>query len=161
MKTVARYFNKEVLADLSYEEFLANLSKLKDFCSNRAILRAAHFFEETKRAKESFVALKNGRFDVFLEKVKSSCDSSKTLLQNIFSVKNPKDQKISISLYIGEKILNKKGAIRIHGGGFGGTTIAFVPKSLVLEYKKEMESFFGEGCCLFLNVRPIGGSLIS
>ena len=161
MKTVARYFKKEFLVDVSYEDFLNNLSNLKDCCSNRAILRAAHFFDETKRAKEGFSALKNNNFDIFLKNVKSSCDSSKTLLQNIFSVNNPKDQRISVSLYIGERILKEKGAIRVHGGGFGGTTIAFVPKDLVLEYKKNMEAFFGQGSCLFLNVRSLGGSLIS
>lgn len=51
----------------------------------------------------------------------------------------------------------RRGAIRVHGGGFAGTIQAFVPDDLADAYKAEMDRIFGENSCYIMTVRPVGG----
>ena len=60
-----------------------------------------------------------------------------------------------------KKILNGKGAVRVHGGGFAGTIQAFVPKEVEAEYISQMNNIFGEGSCHKLRIRPVGGTKIN
>ena len=48
------------------------------------------------------------------------------------------------------------GAFRVHGGGFAGTTQAFVPIDYTDKYKKVMDEAFGEGACHVLRIRADG-----
>ena len=80
--------------------------------------------------------------------------------QNVFSVKKPTEQPVSLALAISERVLKGKGAWRVHGGGFAGTIQAFVPLTLLDTYKSEMERIFGEGACYVLSIRPVGGTEI-
>lgn len=54
-------------------------------------------------------------------------------------------------------ILNGKGHVRVHGGGFAGTIQVFVEADFAEVYQKEIERIFGEGSCYRLNIRPFGG----
>ena len=83
--------------------------------------------------------------------------SSFKLLQNIYSAKDPLTQNVSIALGFSEKFIGEDGVCRVHGGGFAGTIQAFVKNAAVAEYKKNIESIFGEGACHVLKVRPYGG----
>ena len=56
-----------------------------------------------------------------------------------------------------KKVLNGKGAVRVHGGGFAGTVQAFVPLELLDSFKAEMERILGEGRCHVLSIRPEEG----
>ena len=56
-----------------------------------------------------------------------------------------------------ESVLCGRGAHRVHGGGFGGTTQNFVPLDMVAEFKEKTEAVFGKGKCHILNIRPKGG----
>lgn len=58
------------------------------------------------------------------------------------------------------KILGNDGVWRVHGGGFAGTIQAFVPNSIVENYKERIEQLFGRGACYTLKVRPDGGRKI-
>ena len=51
------------------------------------------------------------------------------------------------ALGLGELVLEGRGAIRIHGGGFGGSIQAFVPLDLVDEFARRMNGWLGEGAC--------------
>ena len=79
------------------------------------------------------------------------------LNQNVYTPKNPTEQKISLALAISEELLKGRGAWRVHGGGFAGTVQAFVPNDMLSEYKTVIESVFGEGTCYALIIRPVGG----
>ena len=46
---------------------------------------------------------------------------------------------------------------RVHGGGFAGTIQVFIQDEAVPEYKKCIESIFGEDSCHVLKVRNDGG----
>ena len=157
MKQVASCFGAEVLNDVDENLFYENIPSLRKTCPDRAILRAIHFFDETKRAKQEADALKAKDINRFLKLVNESGDSSCALLQNLYSCKNPLNQEIPLAIALSKKILKDSGAVRVHGGGFAGTIQAFVPENLVDEYTKAMEKLFGKDSCLKLNVRPIGG----
>ena len=160
MKQVADYFECEVLSEVDEKEFHNTLPNLRKFCSDRAIMRAMHFFAETKRAKEEAEALKEGDIERFLKLVNESGISSGNLLQNLYSNNTPTEQAIPLALAISKSILGSKGAVRVHGGGFAGTIQAFVPTDMVKEYKIEMERVYGDGSCHQMKIRPAGGTLI-
>ncbi len=157
MKQVAAFFGKDVLRNVDEKEFYNNIAKLREKVSDRGILRAIHFFDDNRRAIELKDALKSKDFDRFKKIITQSGFSSSTLLQNVFSSSNPDEQGLSLALAITAKILNGKGAYRVHGGGFAGTIQAFVPNEMLDEYKSEMEKIFGKGSCYVLSVRPLGG----
>ena len=157
MKQVANYFDCEVLSEVDEKEFYNHLSNLRNVCSDRAILRAMHFFDETKRAYEEAVALKNNDIDLFLKLVNESGLSSGNLLQNLYSTGTPTQQAIPLAIAMSKSILGNQGAVRVHGGGFAGTIQAFIPTGMVKEYKHNMERVFGEGSCYEMKIRPVGG----
>lgn len=157
MKQVAKYFDCEVLSEVNEKEFLSFIPNIRSFCSDRAIMRAMHFFAETKRAHEEAVALKNKDIDLFLRLVNESGISSGNLLQNLFSNNTPTEQAIPLAIAMSKSILGNKGAVRVHGGGFAGTIQAFVPTEMVNEYKNSIERIFGDGSCHQMKIRPVGG----
>lgn len=157
MKEVADYFECEVLSEVEERKFYDKLPDLRNSCSDRAIMRAMHFFAETKRAKSEADALKKGDIDRFLKLVNESGISSGNLLQNLFSAKTPTEQAIPLALVMSRAILGSKGAVRVHGGGFAGTIQAFVPSEMTETYKEGIERIFGEGSCHQMKIRPFGG----
>lgn len=157
MKLVAAHFGKKVLRDVPEDKFYASLPELRNTCTDRAILRAAHYYGDNRRVGEEVEALENKNYSEFLRLVRESGKSSAELLQNLYSTKKPAEQAIPLALMISKRILEDKGAYRVQGGGFAGTIQAFVPKELVKEYIDEMNLLFGEGSCYILNIRPEGG----
>ena len=157
MKLVAAQFGKTVLREVGVEQFYQALPHLRTVCSDRAILRAAHFFGDNARVQEEVTALEKKDFPAFLKLVCESGRSSAELLQNLYSTKKPIEQGVPLALMVSKRLLQDQGAFRVHGGGFAGTIQAFVPLGLVEEYKKTMEELFGESCCYILNIRPEGG----
>lgn len=158
METVAKMFNKTVLREVNETEFYNNIVKVREKVSDRAVLRAVHFFDENKRAYDEAICLKNNDFNGFLKLVRQSGASSENYLQNLYSSKNPLKQEIPLAIMIGKKVLNQDGAIRVHGGGFAGTIQAFVPNAKVDEYISKMNEIFGENSCYILSVRSLGGT---
>ncbi len=157
MRQVASYFNCDVLNDVDEREFYENIHLLRNVCSDRAILRSIHFFDETKRAREESKALKNNDINSFLQFVRESGDSSSELLQNLYSNKTPTNQEIPLAIALSKKVLKDIGAVRVHGGGFAGTIQAFVPLDLADKYVEAMERIFGMGSCHLIKIRPFGG----
>lgn len=161
MKSVAEYFGKNVLREISKEQLLENLPKVREKCGDRAVLRALHFFDDNERVRLQAEALNNGDFDTFLKYVNQSGDSSLCWLQNIFAVSNPQEQGLTVALYLAKSILDGKGACRVQGGGFAGTIEAFVPNSVLEKFKSEMEKVFGGNSCHILTIRPVGGAEVN
>jgi galactokinase len=157
MKSVAQRFGKEYLREVNEGKFYNKITQLRGICSDRAILRSAHFFQENETAKLEREALIQKDVQGFLELVKRSGNSSAMLLQNLYSCGNPTEQGIPLGLYISERVLQNRGATRVHGGGFAGTIQAFVPVDLVDTYVSTMDNLFGKNSCYCLNVRQVGG----
>ncbi len=155
MKEIASCFGKEVLREVREEEFYDSLPALREKCGDRAVLRALHFFEEEKRVDAMIGALENKDREAFLKLICASGNSSYRYLQNVFSVKDIRNQSVSLALALTERLLENKGAWRVHGGGFSGTIQAFVPDDSVVEFKQEIEKVFGTGSCHVLKIRPL------
>ena len=158
MKAVAAAMGKEYLREIPAEDFFAALPTLRYKLTiqnkERALLRAAHFFHENQRVEKQFAALQQDDLDTFLNLVIESGRSSFCYLQNIFA--SPAHQELGLALMLSEQLLSGKGAWRVHGGGFAGTTLNFVPTDFLPEFIRRMEAVFGKDSCNVLNVRPIG-----
>lgn len=157
MKAVAGFFDCKTLRSLSLADIMLNINVLRDKFGDRAVLRAIHFFRENERVEKVVHALKNEQFDNFLMSVKESGDSSFKYLQNIYSSSDIKHQCLSIALEAAEASLHRKGACRVHGGGFAGTIQAFVPFDALKQFRMNMEKVFGIGSCHILSIRNVGG----
>lgn len=158
MKEVASFFGKEYLRQVSKQEFFDNLKNIREKISNdRAVLRAIHFFNDNERAQRETQALRDNDFELFKRLVKQSGYSSYMYLQNVFAPSMPKNQAVSLTLALCDKILGDRGAYRVHGGGFAGTVQAFVPFDMLDDFKSKIEAVLGEGMCHVLSIRPAGG----
>ena len=157
MKSVAAYFGKDALRTVTEAQVVANAPVLRRTVGDRAILRALHFIRENARVEKTAACLKAGDVDGFLKSVIASGDSSFKYLQNVYTTKNVAEQGLSLALAVAEGALSGKGcAWRVHGGGFAGTTQAFVLREYAEEYALLMDGVFGEGACMMLSVRPEG-----
>lgn len=157
MKKVAEFFGKEFLREIDPREFYKTISKIREACGDRPVLRALHFFEEEKRVEQEVNALRGGDFQGFLNTVQESGDSSFKFLQNIYTNKDVQNQSVSIGLAVSDSILTGNGVSRVHGGGFAGTIQAFVSDDFVENYREMLDSVYGKGSCHVLKVRPCGG----
>ncbi len=155
-QAVARFFGVSVLRDVDQCKFRDSLPKLRREVGDQAVLRAFHFFEENRRVAEQTLALDCHDFERFLALVNESGQSSWMLLQNCFSCQTPTDQGVPLALTLSAQLLGKRGAWRVHGGGFAGTVQAFVPRDLLEEYMGGMERVFGRAACCRVQVRPVG-----
>ncbi len=152
MKAVARFFGKEVLRDVDEAEFYARIQDIRDSVGDRAVLRAIHFFNENRRVELQAEALKNGDIEGFLRYVRESANSSWEFLQNITPNGLVQNQNVAVILAIASKLLDGKGAVRIHGGGFGGTIQAYVPVDELEVFKDGIEAVTGDGTCHVLHI---------
>ena len=155
MRQVAGALGEKLLQNVTPEQLEAALPKLKGQVSDRAILRAFHFVDETRRAVEAADALRRDDLDAFLDCVIRSGDSSWELLQNLH-VPTSDNQEIPLAVEMSRRMLKGRGAWRIHGGGFAGTILAFVPFDLVERYSAAMDAVFGEHATTVLAIRPEG-----
>lgn len=160
MHSVAAFFGKDVLSEVPAEDVLCAIPELRKVCGDRAVLRAIHYYREDRRALGESAALERDDFEAFLHLVENSGQSSYCLLQNVYPPSTPQDQPIAIALAVGSAMLGGRGAIRVHGGGFGGTIQAFVPTVLLAQFQDGMEKALGAGCCHVLQIRQVGGTTI-
>jgi len=163
MKSVAAIFGVDVLRNVSSADFFDRIPDLRGKISDRAILRAIHFFEENDRVLKQAQALNANDFQGFLKMVNASGDSSFKWLQNIYSIRNAAEQRITLALALTEKYISEvgTGACRIHGGGFAGTILVFLPDGFGENYSKMMAKHFGQDCVTVLNVRKRGTTLVN
>lgn len=160
MGKVAGFFNETYLSRVDENLFYRSIKKIKNEFGDRAVLRAMHYFDDNRHVELQRTALKNQDIDTFLALVLASGRSSITQLQNIYSATEPSVQGASLILALCKKILGNHGAYRIHGGGFGGTVQAFVPKVLTKTFKEEIEAIMGQGACHVVSVRSISATKI-
>ncbi len=157
MKSVAEIFGKAVLAEVPESEFYSRIAEVRKSVGDRATLRAVHFFAETRRAVQEAEALRRGDFDGFLKLVTESGNSSFKYLQNIYVSGSVRDQAMAYALAVCEKLLSGRGAVRIQGGGFGGTLEAFVPCDMTESFCAGVDAMIGKDMYKVLTIRCDGG----
>ena len=138
MGLVAWNMGHTLLSEGDEAEFIAQFPILRERCGERAVMRALHYYEETRRANEEANALESGDFNRFLEVYRESAKSSEEKLKNIVSANEPK-QLLKKAIDCARAVLGESGAARVHGGGFAGTAQAIVPNEFAQEFAAEME----------------------
>ena len=157
LKKVCAHFGKSVLREVPEADFYAALPALRRECGDRAVLRAIHIYDENRRVQEQIAALRRNDFPAFLAQVRLSGLSSWRYLQNVVPAGYKEHQEVAVALAAAERLLNGRGACRVHGGGFAGTIQAFVPLDMLEGFKSGMEQGLGDGRCHVLSVRSVGG----
>jgi galactokinase len=160
MKAVASELGAKVLRQVSLEQVLDIVPKIRERVGDRAILRAIHFQKENQRVVDQVAALERNDFRTFLNMVIDSGYSSFMYNQNIFPVNNIKEQGVSLALAMSELVLKGQGAWRVHGGGFAGTIQAFVPQNMLDKYISTLEHVYGKGSCRKLFIRHQGAGRV-
>ena len=161
MQSVARAFGGKVLGEFSLEKVTQNIPVLRGLVSDRAILRAVHFYQDDQRVVEQVGALEANDMPRFLHLVNESGASSWKLLQNCYTPADIQIQSVTLGLALSQVLLQgSQGAWRVHGGGFAGTIQAFVPQHLLGNYLEQMGSVFGAGACQALQIRPAGATVV-
>ena len=158
MEEIASFFGKKVLRDVPKKDFNKMLPTLKRRFSGRAILRALHFYQENDRVIKAENALSVGDTKTFLDMVNASGISSLTLLQNCYVPSDIK-QPVVLGIEVSRDFI-KDGAVRVHGGGFAGSILAFVSDKEVRNYVNFMKKLFGENNVFEAQVRQVGTTLI-
>ena len=157
LKALCALFGKEVLRDIPEEEFYEKLPQVRGKVSDRAILRAVHFYGENKRVQAQAQALRDNDFETFLRLAAQSGRSSWMYLQNITPAGAVEHQAVAVALALCDTLLQGRGAFRVHGGGFAGTVQAFVPNDMLAQFKEGIEKVLGAGSCHVLSIRSEGG----
>lgn len=163
MKKVAEFFGKDYCSEITEKDVIDNLAEVRKYAGDRSVLRALHFFEENKRVENMVKALKEDRFDVFLENITASGNSSWKWLQNCYTNSSYQEQGITVALALTELFIADKGrgACRVHGGGFAGVIMAMLPNDLVDEYVEYIEKALGKGNAYRMSIRPHGAICFS
>ena len=161
MKAVAAELGAKVLRQVTLEQVIDIIPKIREKVGDRAILRAIHFQGDNQRVVDQVAALERNDFDAFLRMVVESGYSSYMYNQNIYPVTNAREQNISLALALSDLVLKDQGAWRVHGGGFAGTIQAFVPAPLLDKYTATLEHVYGKGSCHKLFIRPQGAGKVA
>lgn len=156
MEDVARALGHRVLREVEPEIFYAKLKALRSQVTDRAIMRAKHFFEENARVSRAAEALCSGDMESYRQLMAESGRSSMDLLQNSWP-ESEEERSLALALAVSGDLLGARGACRVHGGGFAGTMQALVPDALEARFVRVLDDLFGQGACQKLEVRPVGG----
>ncbi|MBD5091899.1 MAG: galactokinase [Clostridiales bacterium] len=153
MKEVAECFGKKLLCEIPRETWESEKLSVKGKVSERAYLRAEHFFEENERVERAVKAVESKDEHTFLEMVNASGLSSRHKLQNTYSpvgrnrnLENALDSVVHIDGVV---------ASRVHGGGFAGTILVFTKKGAA-EAEKAFNASFGKENVFKMSIRKHG-----
>lgn len=155
MKEVAAQFGAKLLHEVSKETWQTKKNDIKRNVSERAFLRAEHFFEENERVERAIAAVESRNEAEFLKAVNESGESSRYKLQNTYSAKG-KNRSLENAL---DSVVKIEGVVasRVHGGGFAGTILVFVKKS-ASDADSRFADMFGAENVFKLAIRPIGAA---
>jgi len=153
MSAVASTLGAEYLGEVDERRFMSSIGEIRERCSDRAVLRALHFFDENRRVHAMARSLERGDIGAYLEGMRQSGSSSFRFLQNVYSPDCIANQTLSLALALSEGFLGESGAVRVHGGGFAGTIQALIPNRNYSKYKEFIEGYFGEGALVPLSIR--------
>ena len=159
MKAAAKALGVELLHESTLDELLAHVNEIED---DRAVLRAIHFFEETRRVEDASEAIGKEDYEKFMKLMDESGNSSWELLQNCYSLQNCHEQKISLMLALTQLFLNKiqGGICRVHGGGFAGVIATILPEAEMDNYVEYISRYVGRDNVYPMDIRAVGAAHI-
>lgn len=124
---------KKFLRDVNDENIFKRIDELN--VASDIKRKAKHFFIENNNVLEAKDAILNNNLNEFFDAIRKSQESSKNDIENTF-VKGEYVGSPQEIIDKASKFLKDNGAIRIHGGGFKGTVLAFVKNDFVDEFSK-------------------------
>lgn len=154
MEEVAKAMGAKKLRKVKEKDFYNAIPQLQQQVSGRAILRAMHFFDENKRVDLCAKTVNKVNERKFCDMINASGESSYMTLQNCYPY-GDLAQRIPLAINLSKKCDGVK-AVRVHGGGFAGTIIAYVDKSKCDGYVDKMTSVFGGENVFVIGVRNDG-----
>lgn len=154
MQAVAKILGHDRLCEVDKADFDAKLPEIRKQLGDRALIRAIHYWYENDLVDHRWDALQTDDIDTFLKLTRESGASSGMFLQNVST--GGDFQPAMAALGMAEHILDGRGAIRIHGGGFGGSIQCFVPNELIDSFIKQMDAWLGEGSCRHYHISDEG-----
>lgn len=146
MDDVARLLGARTLSQVPERAFLLRLADVRESLGDLPALRALHYYHEMVLVDARANALREGNIEAFLTATRRSSASSAQYLQNV-SVADRAEQPAMLVLALADHLAGPDGAVRIHGGGFGGTVQAFVPERAADSFAEEMDGLVGSGSC--------------
>lgn len=155
MKEVASLFGAKLLHEIPRDKWKRDKNNIVGKVSERAYLRAEHFFEENARVENALKAVKGGNEDEFLSIVNESGLSSRYKLQNTYS---PASRNHNLENAL-DRVVKIEGVVasRVHGGGFAGTILVFAKKSET-GVDNALEIMFGTENVFKLAIRDSGAT---
>ena len=145
MHAVAEMLGAERLCEVKREDLYANLGEIRSELGDRPVLRAMGYWQEDFLTQQRQEALCRHDMATFCELTRLSSANSVMLLQNVTSGGSSQPMLVAIALANG--LLKRRGAARVHGGGFGGTILCVVPADEVAGFVAAMDAALGEGAC--------------
>ncbi len=155
MKEAAGAVGAKLLCETDEETVLNHLSAIEN---DRAALRALHFFEENKRVDAAYQASLDRDETALLKAIDDSGRSSWEWLQNCYSIRNYKEQKVTLTLALTRLFLNRtgRGVCRVHGGGFAGVIACVLPQEETADYVEYIAQYVGKDNVYPMNIRTFG-----
>jgi galactokinase len=152
---ISNHYQKQRLIEVNESSFYEDLVQLHNIYSSRSLLRAHHFFSENHRVLKCLKALSSNNILDFLAQLNASGHSSFEYLNNVI---HPTSQRynLAIGIALAQKVLQKHGAVRVHGGGFAGSILCISPKSLTAKLEDTMKNQFGSDCFILCKLRKHG-----
>lgn len=157
MKEVAACFGAKLLHEISPEKWERDKKNIVGKVSERAYLRAEHFFEENARVENAVKAIDERDEEAFLAIVNESGLSSRYKLQNTYSPAG-KNHNLENAL---DRVVKIQGVVasRVHGGGFAGTILVFAQKK-ESGVEPALKVMFGDENVFKLAIRQSGATKI-
>lgn len=149
MRAVANLLGGARLGDVPPERFFASLRRVRQELGDLRAMRALHYYDEVRRVSEQRLALTQGDFRAFLAAARVSGASSAQFLQSVSShgEGGRVHQPAMAILGLCSHLLGERGAWRIHGGGFGGSVLAFVPADELAAFTAAVDDMLGYPAC--------------
>ncbi len=158
MKEVAACFGAKLLHEISPEKWNRDKQNIVGKVSERAYLRAEHFFEENERVENAVKAIDSKDEQAFLDIVNESGLSSRYKLQNTYSPAG-KNHNLENAL---DRVVKIEGIVasRVHGGGFAGTILVFADKK-ASGVENALNVMFGDENVFKLAIRQSGAAKLN
>ena len=138
---IASLYGEKYLRFIPKEDFLKKFNEDGN-STKRAYKRAYHYIHELERVNRAYDGLTHNNLKEFFDAFNESGLSNENMLCNV-CLESEKSNSLKEVIDTGRKLI-KDGAIRVHGGGFGGASITIINKKEKDAYIKEMEKLVGK-----------------
>lgn len=140
-KYIANLYGERYLRFIPKDDFLKEFNK-EENNSKRAYKRAYHYINELDRVEKAYDSLIKGDFNTFFKQFNESGLSNEFILCNV-TLPSEETNSMKEVLDYGRSII-KDGAIRVHGGGFGGCCIAIINNNEKESFIEKMAKLVGK-----------------